>query len=67
MEKAYKEFIDLSKSFDKLKKPEYGLKRLELTDQIVLTKNDQPLMIVPEHLREDFIHLCAVSNVTKEL
>lgn len=61
--------IDLGKvDLNKLKensKLEYGLKRLDLTDQLVLTKNGQPLMIVPEHLRDDFVHLIAVSNVTE--
>lgn len=56
--------LDLGNSFDKMKKDvvkeeviEYGLKRLELTDMLTLTRNGKPILAVPDELAEDFIYL----------
>ena len=62
---------NLGQSFEKLKgkiiKAKYGLTRLALTDQLVMTINDVPVLAIPDHLQEDFIHIISRSNVADEM
>lgn len=58
---------DLGAAFDKLKNPEYSLKRLGLTDTLTLTKNGNPVLIIPEDLKEDFITILSKAAALDQL
>lgn len=58
---------DLGASFEKLKNPEYGLKRLGITDTLTLTKNGKPILIIPEDLMEDFITILSKAAALDQL
>lgn len=48
--------VNLEQSFEKMKKPTpvYGLRRFRLTGGLVLTKDDEPVLSLPDHLQHDF-------------
>lgn len=54
---------NLATSFEKfkegIKEPIYGLKRMGLTDTLTLTKHGKPVLIIPDELEPDFIHILA--------
>ena len=49
--------INYGSSLKKMVTPEYGMKHIALTNSLVLTKNGEPIHVIPEELSEDFSYI----------
>lgn len=61
--------IDYAKHLEAIndKPRKYWLKRIAPTDSLVMTKNGEPVLVIPESLRQDFIDILSRFNASEQM